>query len=208
MSENIEDKAAESTPESVENQVEATPTENTEAEATEVSTEKIVKKDVTTKEVVETEADEEVKEIVAERKSAEEQIDLENFDWDKYASGETYSDEEAKAIEQKYEGTLRSIKNKELVTGTVSTIGEREVVINLDYKSEGVVAINEFRYNPDLAVGDEVELIVEKLENKKGQLEVSHKIARIYQFGEIRDNVRKNNLILTFFVKYFHITSC
>jgi len=177
MSENTEDKAAESTPEAVENQVNETVTENTEA----VSTEKLVKKDVTTKEAVETEADDEVKEIVAERKSEEEKIDLENFDWDKYAAGETYSDEEAKAIEAKYEGTLKSIKNKELVTGKVTAIGDREVVINLDYKSEGVVPINEFRYNPDLAIGDEVELIVERLENKKGQLEVSHKIARVHR---------------------------
>ncbi|MDB4195444.1 MAG: 30S ribosomal protein S1 [Flavobacteriales bacterium] len=191
MSENTEDKAADSTPESVENQVEATKVEATEeaAETTEEvvaeevveSTEKIVKKDVTTKEVVETEADDEIKEIVADRKEEEEKIDLENFDWDMYASGETYTEEETKAIEAKYEGTLKSIKNKELVTGKVLSIGEREVVINLDYKSEGVVAINEFRYNPDLAIGDEVELIVEKLENKKGQLEVSHKIARIHR---------------------------
>lgn len=180
MSENTEDKAADSTPESVENQVEATKVEATEeaAETTEEvvaeevveSTEKIVKKDVTTKEVVETEADDEIKEIVADRKEEEEKIDLENFDWNMYASGETYTEEETKAIEAKYEGTLKSIKNKELVTGKVLSIGEREVVINLDYKSEGVVAINEFRYNPDLAIGDEVELIVEKLENKKGQV--------------------------------------
>jgi small subunit ribosomal protein S1 len=178
MSENTEDKAAESTPEAVENQVtEETTVEANEAPATEEVAEVVEAKP----EVVETEADEEVKEIVAEKKSEEQKIDLENFDWDMYAAGETYTAEETKAIEQKYEGTLRSIKNKELVTGKVSSIGDREVVINLDYKSEGVVAINEFRYNPDLAVGDDVEVIVEKLENKKGQLEVSHKIARVHR---------------------------
>ena len=162
MSENTEDKAPESTPETVANQVEETSTEKVAAKSTE-------------------ETKDEVEAIITEKKAEEEKIDLENFDWDKYASGETYTEEESAAIAQKYEGTLRSIKNKELVLGKVSSIGDREVVINLDYKSEGVVAINEFRYNPDLAVGDEVELIVEKLENKKGQLEVSHKIARIHR---------------------------
>ena len=186
MSENTEDKAPESTPETVANKVEETTTEATTEvaaeEVVEVATEEVV--EAKTEEVVEAVAetkDEDVEAIITEKKVEEEKIDLENFDWDMYASGETYTEEESAAIAQKYEGTLRSIKNKELVTGKVTSIGDREVVINLDYKSEGVVAINEFRYNPDLAIGDEVELIVEKLENKKGQLEVSHKIARIHR---------------------------
>ncbi|MEN8927979.1 MAG: S1 RNA-binding domain-containing protein, partial [Flavobacteriales bacterium] len=177
MSENTEDKAPESTPETVANQVEETTTEATE-EVVEAATEEVA--EVVAEEAV-AETNEDVEAIITEKKAEEEKIDLENFDWDMYASGETYTADESAAIAQKYEGTLRSIKNKELVTGKVTAIGDREVVINLDYKSEGVVAINEFRYNPDLAIGDEVELIVEKLENKKGQLEVSHKIARIHR---------------------------
>ena len=139
--------------------------------------------ETTTEEVAEitVEADSKVEEVITEVKKEEEAYDLENFDWDAYAAGETYSEAEIKEIENKYEGTLTQIKDNELVHGIVQTIGEREVVINLNYKSEGVVAINEFRYNPDLAVGDEVELIVEKLEDKKGQLVVSHKIARIHK---------------------------
>jgi len=191
MSEKTEDKKVEETVENQEVKAEETTTETTEEvvaetketveEVTETVAETTEEVVAETKEEVVDEADNKVEEVIAEAKEAEEKIDLENFDWDAYAAGETYSEDEIKEIEAKYEGTLKTIKDNELVHGIVQTIGEREVVINLDYKSEGVVAINEFRYNPDLKVGDEVELIVEKLEDKKGQLVVSHKIARIHK---------------------------
>ena len=77
-----------------------------------------------------------------------------------------------------YNDTLSAIKVNEVVDGTVISMNKREVVVNIGYKSEGVVSLNEFRYNPDLKIGDKVEVYIESQEDKKGQLVLSHKKAR------------------------------
>ncbi len=101
---------------------------------------------------------------------------LQNFDWDAYElEKQGKQNEETK---QKYDQTLNAIKTNEVVMGTVTNINKREVVVNIGYKSDGVVPATEFRYNPDLKVGDQVEVYIESQEDRDGQLVLSHKEAR------------------------------
>ena len=104
---------------------------------------------------------------------------LQNFDWDAYEkeSKGTLNEE----LIQKYDKTLNAIKDKEVVEGIVTSINKREVVVNVGFKSDGIVPATEFRYNPDLKVGDKVEVFIESQEDKKGQLVLSHKEARASQ---------------------------
>ncbi|MFM7813462.1 MAG: 30S ribosomal protein S1 [Flavobacteriales bacterium] len=102
------------------------------------------------------------------------------FNWDAYEASGGYNDDERKKLDQVYGDTLSVIKEREVVDGTVVSINKKEVVINIGYKSEGVVAATEFRYNPDLTVGDRVPIFIEQTEDKNGQLNVSHKTARLF----------------------------
>lgn len=105
----------------------------------------------------------------------------EEFDWD--ANDEEvdeYSSEERERLEDVYSKTLTSISEMEVIQGKIVAIGKKEVVVNIGYKSEGVISASEFRYNPDLEVGDEVPIYVTKQEDKNGQLVVSHKTARVH----------------------------
>ncbi|MFA6770462.1 MAG: 30S ribosomal protein S1 [Bacteroidales bacterium] len=99
------------------------------------------------------------------------------FDWDSFETDYVYESEK-KVIEELYSQTLSTVIENEVVDGTVTGLNKREVIINIGYKSEGVITINEFRYNPELAVGDVVEVYVENAEDKRGQLILSHKKAR------------------------------
>ncbi len=102
----------------------------------------------------------------------------ENFNWDSYEKGESTPNVNWDELVKTYDDTLGAMKDKEVVMGTVTALNKREVVVNIGYKSDGVVPMSEFRYNPDLKVGDEVEVYVENQEDKKGQLILSHKKAR------------------------------
>ena len=102
----------------------------------------------------------------------------ENFDWEAFEKEAAYGDTDKASIEAAYDKTLSDIKENEVVEGTVTAINKREVLVNIGYKSEGVIAAPEFRYNPELKVGDKVEVYVESPEDKKGQLVLSHKKAR------------------------------
>ncbi len=101
---------------------------------------------------------------------------LEDFDWESFEHGKKVTDKEAEI--KAYESTLNNITDNEVVEGTVTAINDREVVVNIGYKSEGIISRNEFRYNPELAIGDTVEVYIENQEDKKGQLSLSHKKAR------------------------------
>jgi small subunit ribosomal protein S1 len=102
-----------------------------------------------------------------------------DFDWDNFSVDKSdYNDAERTRFESLYNETLSTIAEAEVVDGTVISMNKREVVINIGYKSEGVVSLNEFRYNPELKPGDTVEVYVESQEDKKGQLVLSHKKAR------------------------------
>ncbi len=200
MSENTEEKkSVEETAANQEAQVEAQ-TPETKEEVKETVEE-------TAAEVVET-----TPEVVAEAKVEEEEIkvdelkeaptyDLENFDWDDYEAGANYTSDEVEDLKKKYDGTIKPIAEKELVSGVVQRITEREAVVNIGYKSEGVVPLNEFRYNPDLKEGDQVDLFIEKLENKTGQLEVSHKIARVHRAWQRVNECLETGEIITGHVK-------
>lgn len=100
------------------------------------------------------------------------------FDWDAYEAGYGSRSEEHKTIEKLYEATLVTSVEHQVVNGVVVQITDRDVIIDISSKSEGVVSINEFRYNPDLKVGDLVEVLVDKQEDKLGQLVLSHRKAR------------------------------
>jgi len=124
-------------------------------------------------------------------------VDLENFNWN--ISGkkdESYSDEERAELESIYDKTLSTIIVNEVVDGKVVSMNKREVVINIGYKSEGVVSLNEFRYNPDLKVGDTVEVLVESQEDLNGQLIISHKKARsMRSWDRVNEALEKQEII-------------
>jgi len=104
---------------------------------------------------------------------------LKDFDWDSIGKRDVvYKAEEKKKLEELYAKTLSTVVENEVVDGTVVAMNKREVVVNIGYKSEGVISLNEFRYNPDLKVGEKVEVLVETQEDPNGQLVLSHKKAR------------------------------
>ena len=102
---------------------------------------------------------------------------VEDFNWDAFEQGETYTEVSKDDLVKTYDETLNTVKDKEVVMGTVTSMNKREVVVNIGFKSDGVVPMSEFRYNPDLKIGDEVEVYIESQEDKKGQLILSHKHA-------------------------------
>lgn len=122
------------------------------------------------------------------------------FDWDALAN-EGYSQAQHAEYVDAYGETLTSINEKEVIKGTVVAITDREVVVNIGYKSEGVIPINEFRYNQDLKVGDEVVVFVESQEDRNGQLVVSHKTARMHHAWDRVNEVLKTGEVITGHVK-------
>ena len=103
---------------------------------------------------------------------------LQEFDWDAFENGSAAAGMSKEQLEQAYDTTLNKVADNEVVNGTVTAINKREVIVNIGYKSDGIIPISEFRYNPDLKVGDEVEVYIENTEDRKGQLLLSHKKAR------------------------------
>ncbi len=123
----------------------------------------------------------------------------EDFDWESFESDEMKNSPKHKEYEAKYDETLSTVAVDEVVTGTVIQMTPREVVVNIGYKSEGVVSLNEFRYNPNLKVGDVVEVYVESQEDKKGQLLLSHKKARaINSWDRVNASLEKDEIITGF----------
>ena len=126
---------------------------------------------------------------------------IEDFDWDAYEKGETQKGASHEELEKTYDKSLASIKDKEVTEGTVISINKREVVVNVGAKSDGIIPFNEFRYNPDLKVGDTVEVYVESQEDRKGQLVLSHKKARASKSWERVNQALDNNEIIKGFIK-------
>ncbi|MBQ4461121.1 MAG: S1 RNA-binding domain-containing protein, partial [Bacteroidaceae bacterium] len=125
---------------------------------------------------------------------------LSDFDWDSFENdGVATADKEAQA--KAYEATLNNVNDNEVIDGTVTSINDREVVVNIGYKSDGIIARNEFRYNSDLKVGDTVEVYIENQEDKKGQLVLSHKKARQARSWDRVNAALDNNEIVKGFVK-------
>ena len=123
----------------------------------------------------------------------------ENFDWDAYEDDAVVPASEKDALTQKYAETLSKVGEKEVVEGTVISMNKREVVVNIGYKSDGIISLNEFRYNPELKVGDKVEVYVETQEDKKGQLTLSHKQARaLRSWDRVNEALEKDEIIKGF----------
>jgi len=122
---------------------------------------------------------EEVKSKETQKKKVAKKDKVEEFDWDKVAQNDIYSTKERSDLEKEYGATLPEVMDKQVLDGTVVVISDREVVVDINFKSDGVISFNEFKYNPDLKAGDSVEVLVEKQEDKNGQLVLSHKRARI-----------------------------
>ena len=122
------------------------------------------------------------------------------FDWEALDL-DGYTQIERSEYSDKYEATLSSIEEKEVLEGTVVALNKKEAVINIGFKSEGVIQANEFRYNADLKVGDKVDVYVECQEDKNGQLVISHKTARMHKAWIHVNNVLKTGEIITGFVK-------
>ncbi|MCX6330328.1 MAG: 30S ribosomal protein S1 [Bacteroidia bacterium] len=121
---------------------------------------------------------------------------VEEFDWESFEREELKDSPKHKEYEAMYDETLSTVAVDEVVHGTVIQMTSREVVINIGYKSEGVVSLNEFRYNPNLKVGDTVEVYVESQEDKKGQLLLSHKKARaINSWDRVNASLEKDEII-------------
>jgi small subunit ribosomal protein S1 len=123
-----------------------------------------------------------------------------DFDWEALQL-DGYSQVERSEMSDVYEKTLTSINEKEVIQGTVVHLTKKEVIINIGYKSEGVIAANEFRYNADLKVGDVVDVYVECREDKTGQLIVSHKTARMHSAWIRVNEVLKTGEVITGHVK-------
>ena len=126
---------------------------------------------------------------------------LTDFDWDAYENGSTETKEAKAELEKAYDTTLNKVNEHEVIEGTVISINKREVVVNIGYKSDGIIPISEFRYNPDLKVGDQVEVYVENQEDKKGQLVLSHKKARASKSWERINKALEDKEIIKGYIK-------
>ena len=126
-----------------------------------------------------------------------------DFDWDNVSNkrGTNYSADERKTLEAKYDTTLSTIAANQVVEGKVIAKNSREVVVSVGYKSEGVIPMNEFRYNPDIQVGDTVEVFVENQEDKNGSLVLSHKKARSLKSWDRVNEALANNEIIKGYIK-------
>ncbi len=127
---------------------------------------------------------------------------MEEFDWNAVGKKhDNYSKDERSKFEELYNNTLNAIAEHQVIDGTVVSKNNREVVVNIGYKSDGIIPLSEFRYNPDLKGGDTVEVYVESQEDVSGQLILSHKKARVLRSWERVNQSLDNNEIITGFVK-------
>ena len=126
----------------------------------------------------------------------------EEFDWESLESGmDAYTARRRGELENLYNNTLNTVQEKEVQEGTVISMNKREVVIDIGYKSDGIVSLNEFRYNPEMKVGDKVDVYVENLEDPKGQMILSHKKARAMRSWEKINEAHDNGEIIKGFIK-------
>ncbi|MBE0677068.1 MAG: 30S ribosomal protein S1 [Bacteroidales bacterium] len=143
----------------------------------------------------------EPKEKKAETEKSAHSASVEDFDWDTFEREDTKRARRNPAHEALYNETLSTIAENEVVMGTVIQMNAREVVVNIGYKSEGVISLNEFRYNPGLKIGDQVEVYVDSQEDKRGQLMLSHKKARAVNSWDRVNAALEKDEIITGFIK-------
>ena len=173
-------------------------------EATEEATEEPIAEEVPAEEIVIAEEVTEkptVEEAPAKEAVAEEMT--EEFDWDDYAEGglATYTSKEYKDFESMYNSTLPDENQVGVIDGTIINLTDREAIIDIGGKSEGVISLNEFRYNPELKVGDSVEVLIDQQEDRTGQLVLSHRKARSIRSWDRVNSAHDNEEIVNGFVK-------
>ncbi|HBL77464.1 MAG TPA: 30S ribosomal protein S1 [Prolixibacteraceae bacterium] len=175
-------------------------TEEVVAEEAEVK-EEAVAEEVAVDEVEEEAAEEVVAEKPKKAGKAKKTVEVAaEFDWSAFEKGDTTSAAHTE-LENLYNKTLTTVQEKEVVNGTVISMNKREVVIDIGYKSDGIVSLNEFRYNPELKVGDKVEIYIESLEDIKGQMILSHKKARAMQSWDRVNLALDNDEIIKGYIK-------
>ena len=126
---------------------------------------------------------------------------LADFDWAAFENGVTETSQSHEELEKAYDQTLGRVNENEVVEGTVISISKREVVVNIGYKSDGIIPAAEFRYNPELQIGDTVEVYIENQEDKKGQLVLSHKKARASKSWERVNQALENKEVIKGYIK-------
>ncbi len=126
---------------------------------------------------------------------------IEDFDWDAFEKGETQGDKTREELTKTYDESLNTVKDKEVIEGTIISLNKREAVVNIGYKSDGIIPVNEFRYNPDIKVGDVVEVFIENQEDRKGQLILSHKKARASRSWDRVNQALENDEIIKGYIK-------
>ena len=124
-----------------------------------------------------------------------------DFNWESYENGENISGLSHEQLEQAYDKTLNKVSSREVVNGTVIGINKREVIVDINYKQDAIIPVSEFRYNPDLKIGDQVEVYIENLEDKKGQLNLSHKKARASRSWELVNKAMEEQAVVRGYIK-------
>ena len=122
------------------------------------------------------------------------------FNWDEFENG-TQTNVSKEELQKAYDETLNKVSEHQVVEGKVISVDKKEVIVNIGYKSDGIIPASEFRYNPELKVGDVVEVYVESQEDKKGQLLLSHKKARLSKSWERINEAQESNAIVNGYVK-------
>ncbi|MBR6746838.1 MAG: 30S ribosomal protein S1 [Muribaculaceae bacterium] len=124
-----------------------------------------------------------------------------DFDWDAYEKGETTGGKSREELTKTYDESLNTVKDKDVIEGTIIALNKREAVVNIGYKSDGIIPVSEFRYNPEIKVGDVVEVFIENQEDKKGQLILSHRKARASRSWERVNQALESDEIIKGYIK-------
>ena len=125
---------------------------------------------------------------------------LDDFNWEEFENG-TSANVSKEELDKAYDETLNKVSEHQVTEGTVISVDKKEVIVNIGYKSDGIIPASEFRYNPDLKVGDKVEVYVENQEDRKGQLILSHKKARLSKSWERVNAALENEEVIQGFIK-------
>ncbi len=125
---------------------------------------------------------------------------LADFNWDEFENG-AHAEASKNDLTKAYDETLNKIQEHQVVEGTVISVDKKEVVVNIGYKSDGIIPASEFRYNPELKAGDKVEVYVENQEDKRGQLVLSHKKARLQKSWENINKALENDEVIQGYIK-------
>ena len=126
---------------------------------------------------------------------------IEDFDWEAYEKGETPGEKSREELTKTYDESLNTVEDKDVIEGTIIALNKREAVVNIGYKSDGIIPISEFRYNPEIKVGDVVEVFIETQEDKKGQLILSHRKARASRSWDRVNQALENDEIIKGYIK-------